>query len=264
MPVTSPLHDSITEGHQAFNELACAYSRARPQYPEPLWRALSAMLEDRPVPAVAADIGSGTGIATRQLAAALPHWHIVGIEPGEGMRAQAVNDSRGTAIEFRFGSAEDVPLEEASAGLVVAAQALHWFDHARFYAEAHRVLAPGGLIGIIQNNRVWQRAPIFDDYEAFLEEHSPGYSRDYRRFDVLAELSAAGYTPVTHTACEWSWPMTHELFIQVVSSTTKMQAAVAVLGESHVDGVLRTLLEQHHPSGKFEVPYISDLFTGVR
>ncbi len=222
------------------------------------------MLEDRPVPAVAADVGSGTGIATRQLAAALPHWQIVGIEPGEGMRAQAGNDSRGTAIEFRVGSAEDVPMEEASAGLVVAAQALHWFDHARFYAEAQRVLAPGGLIGIIQNNRVWQRSPVFDAYEAFLEEHSPGYSRDYRCFDVIAELSAAGYAHVTRTACEWSWPMTHELFIQVVSSTTKMQAAVDNLGDAEATQRLRELLGHHHPSGSFEVPYISDLFTGQR
>ena len=252
----------MTDRHQAFNELAGAYSRARPQYPDPLWMALRSMLEDRLLPAVAADIGSGTGIATRQLAAALPHWQIIGIEPGEGMRAQAAKDSRSTAIEFRFGSAEDVPVEEASAGLVVAAQALHWFDHTRFYAEAQRVLAPGGLIGIIQNNRVWQHSPIFDDYETFLEEHSPGYSRDYRRFDVIAELSDAGFSQVTRTAYEWSWPMTHELFIQVVRSTTKLQAAVDALGEAHVEGVLRASLEQHHPSGKFEVPYISDLFTG--
>ena len=252
----------MTERHQAFNELAGAYSRARPQYPEPLWRALSAMLEDCPVPAVAADIGSGTGISTRQLAAALPHWHIIGIEPGEGMRAQAVNDSRGTAIEFRDGAAEAMPLETASTGLVIAAQALHWFDHTRFYAEAQRVLAPGGFVGILQSNRVWQHSPIFDDYEAFLEEHSPGYSRDYRRFDVVTELADAGFTQVTRTAYEWSWPMTHELFIQVVRSTTKMQAAVDNLGEAEATQRLRALLGHHHPTGKFEVPYASELFSG--
>jgi hypothetical protein len=29
---------------------------------------------------------------------------------------------------------------------VTVAQALHWFDHARFYAEVRRVLKPGGLV----------------------------------------------------------------------------------------------------------------------
>ena len=264
MPVTSPLHDSITEGHQAFNELAQAYSTAQPDYPEALWAALRDAVADCPVPQVAADVGSGTGISTRQLATALPEWHVIGVEPGEAMRAQAAEDSRGTDIEFVCGSAEEMPLEAASVGLVVAAQVLHWLDHSRFYAEARRVLAPGGTIGIAQINRSWPDSPLLADYENFLEEHSPGYSREYCQFDVVAELAAAGFAHVRHMHSAWILPTTHEGFVDMARSSTKLQAAVAVLGESHVDGVLRTLLEQHHPSGKFEVPYISDLFTGVR
>ncbi|WP_419552967.1 class I SAM-dependent methyltransferase [Candidatus Poriferisodalis sp.] len=252
----------MTARQQAFNEIADAYSRARPEYPEPLWRALSAALADRPIPLVAADVGSGTGIASRQLKSALPHWRIIGIEPGTGMRAQAIVDSRGTEIEFREGGAEDLPLESGSVGLVIAAQALHWFDRQRFYSEAGRVLASGGSIGIIQNNRARNLSSFLDDYEDFLEANSPGYLRNCRDFDVAGELNEAGFVGVTLTTTEWTRPMSHELVIESFRSTTKMKAAVEAIGETEAIRHIETLLEHHYPSGHLKIPYISELFTG--
>ncbi|WP_419864931.1 class I SAM-dependent methyltransferase [Candidatus Poriferisodalis sp.] len=254
----------MTDRQQAFNELAGAYSRARPGYPESLWAGLRARLDGRSVPQLAVDVGSGTGIATRQLALILPEWRIVGIEPGEAMRAQAMSDSRGAAVEFRVGTAEDLPLEDASAGLVIAAQALHWFDHRRFYTEARRVLAPGGVIGIIQNDRALRQLPLFEDYESFLEEHSPGYTRDYRSFDVVSELSEAGFDDVARSATEWARPLTHEQFIELARSSSQMHTVVKLLGEEETTRRLRTLLGQHHPSGQLEIPYISTLFVAQR
>jgi ubiquinone/menaquinone biosynthesis C-methylase UbiE len=254
----------VTDATQAFNGLASIYSKARPQYPEPLWAALRSRLDGLSVPHVAVDVGSGTGIATRQLTLVLPQWRVVGVEPGEAMRAQAVEDSQGTAITYRFGTAEDMPFETASAGLVTAAQALHWFDHSRFYAEAQRVLAPGGLIGILQNDRALEQLALFEDYELFLEEHSPGYTRDYRDFDVVGELCEAGFSQVSRLCTSWVRPMNHELFIELAQSSSKMHAAVEQLGEEETKRRLRTLLNRHHPSGGLEVPYISELFTGVR
>lgn len=252
----------MTDRHQAFNGLAGNYSKARPQYPEQLWATLRGKLDGRPLPRVAVDAGSGTGIATRQLALVLPEWRVVGLEPGNAMRAQAVGDSQGTAIEFSVGTAEDMPLETASAGLVIAAQALHWFDHSQFYAEAQRVLAPGGLIGILQNNRVLEQLPLFEDYESFLEEHSPGYMRDYRDFDVAGELSSAGFSEVSKSSTGWTRPVTHDLFIELALSSSKMHAAVKQLGEEDTTRRLRSMLRCHHPSGQLEIPYISELFTG--
>ncbi len=216
------------------------------------------------MPQLAVDVGSGTGIATRQLALILPEWRIVGVEPGEAMRAQAVSDSRGAAVDFRVGTAEDLPIEEASTGLVIAAQALHWFDHPRFYAEAQRALAPAGLIAIIQNDRALDELPLFEDYESFLEEHSPGYTRDYRKFDIASELSEAGFGDVSSTTAEWTRPQTHKEFIELARSSSKMHAAVEQLGEEETTQRLRALLEHHHPSGQLEIPYISTLFTAQR
>ena len=254
----------MTDRHQAFNELAGSYSKARPQYPEVLWTALRERLGRHSLPHLAVDVGSGTGIATRQLALVLPEWRVVGLEPGNAMRAQAVGDSRAAAIEFSVGTAEDMPLETASAGLVIAAQALHWFDHSQFYAEAQRVLAPGGLIGILHNNRALEQLPLFEDYESFLEEHSPGYMRDYRDFDVAGELSSAGFSQVSKLSTGWTRPVTHDLFIELALSSSKTHAAVKQLGEEDTTRRLRSMLRCHHPSGQLKIPYISELFTGQR
>ena len=253
---------AMTDRTQAFAELAGAYSRARPEYPEVLWDDLWERLGHHSVPHLAVDVGSGTGIATRQLAHTLPGWRVVGVEPGGAMRAAAISDSSDTAIEFCVGTAEDLPCETASAGLVMAAQALHWFDHARFYAEARRVLAPGGLIGIMQNDRTPELSPFLEDYESFLEAHSPGYTRDYRDFDIARELSEAGFSEVSRSSTAWTRPLTHDQFIELALSSSKMHAAVQQLGEAETTRRLRALLTQHHPSGKLDLPYLSELFTG--
>ena len=255
---------AVTDRTQAFADLAGAYSRARPQYPQALWSALRDRLERHPAPCLAVDVGSGTGIATRQLAHALPGWRVVGVEPGEAMRAAAISDTGDTAIEFCVGTAEELPCETASAGLVMAAQALHWFDHARFYAEAQRVLAPGGLIGIMQNDRALELSPFLEDYEKFLEEHSPGYTRDYRDFDIAGELLRAGFTEVSRSSAAWTRPLSHDLFIELALSSSKMHAAAQQLGKAETTRHLRALLRQHHPSGELDIPYESELFTGRR
>jgi SAM-dependent methyltransferase len=51
-------------------------------------------------------------------------------------------------IEYRVATAEELPLADGSTDLVVAAQAAHWFDFARFHAECRRVLRAGGLVAL--------------------------------------------------------------------------------------------------------------------
>src|SRR5262249_21789515 len=125
------------------------------------------------------DVGCGTGIFTRLLAAELPGaFSVTGVEPGADMRATAAARAGDSArLRFIAGKAEALPIEPKSAVLVTAATAAHWFDRPRFYAEVARVLAPSGALAIVQNERRWWDSPGLADYESLLESLVPNYRR---------------------------------------------------------------------------------------
>src|SRR5439155_1443196 len=96
----------------------------------------------------AADVGAGTGIASRQLAA---HGvRVLAVEPNAEMRAAAI---RHPGIEWRAGTAEATGLDSGIVGLVLCAQAFHWFRAQHALAEFSRILRPGGRLALMWNSR---------------------------------------------------------------------------------------------------------------
>ena len=51
-------------------------------------------------------------------------------------------------VTYRVATAENPRLDTASADLVTVGQALHWLDTRRFFAEARRVIVPGGVLAV--------------------------------------------------------------------------------------------------------------------
>lgn len=130
--------------YTAFADVAAAYERARPGYPQ---GAIQWMVGDDPVDVV--DLGAGTGKLTRGLVA-LGH-RVVAVEPLDEMRAHleaAVPEARAVS-----GKAESMPLGDATADVVTSAQAFHWFDHDDALPEIARVLRPGGRLALVWNSR---------------------------------------------------------------------------------------------------------------
>ena len=56
-------------------------------------------------------------------------------------------------VEILDGTAEAIPLPDASVDAVVVAQAFHWFDEDKALAEIDRVLRPGGGVALVWNRR---------------------------------------------------------------------------------------------------------------
>jgi ubiquinone/menaquinone biosynthesis C-methylase UbiE len=127
----------------SFGSVAEAYERARPLYS---LEALEWLRERLPLRRVV-DVGAGTGKLTRQLAAAGAD--VVAVEPDGDMRA--VFSRVLPEIELLDGSAEELPLRDASVDVAAAAQAFHWFDLERALPELHRVIRPGGGIAVVWN-----------------------------------------------------------------------------------------------------------------
>ncbi len=136
---------------QKFTGKAEQYARHRSRYPDTY---LEYLLETTGLKAgdAVADIGSGTGILSRQLLAlGLRVW---AVEPNADMRALA-EAQLGDLAGFRSvaATAENTTLPDHSVNLVTAAQAFHWFDRPRFRQECSRILRPGAPVSLVWNNR---------------------------------------------------------------------------------------------------------------
>jgi SAM-dependent methyltransferase len=66
----------------------------------------------------------------------------------DASREQIASAKAHPKVEFRVAPADQSGLPDESAGLITVAQSLHWFDLDRFYAEARRVLKPGGVLAV--------------------------------------------------------------------------------------------------------------------
>ena len=121
-----------------FSGHAASYASYRPGYPPELFRVLARLPRER---RLACDAGTGNGQAAVGLA---EHFEkVIATDPSVQQLEHAVPHPR---VEYRIGPAEASGLPDRSVDLVAAAQAFHWFDFDRFFAEARRVLAPGGAV----------------------------------------------------------------------------------------------------------------------
>jgi SAM-dependent methyltransferase len=134
-----------------FTGLAQVYARCRPDYPAAAVDFIVTHCGLVPG-AVVVDVGCGTGISSRLLAAR--GLRVLGIEPNADMRRQAQEEAVvGQAFEVRNGRAEATGLPDACAEGVVAAQAFHWFVFDDALKEFHRILRPDGWTVLMWNER---------------------------------------------------------------------------------------------------------------
>jgi ubiquinone/menaquinone biosynthesis C-methylase UbiE len=139
------IHEQASIG---FQRAADAYERGRPEYPAAAVEHLAHVLKIAAGSRVV-ELGAGTGKFTKALLTTGAE--IVAVEPVEAMRRKLAEQLPGLPVVD--GTAEAIPLPDASVDAVVAAQAFHWFRGEEALAEIHRVLKPGGGLGLIWNAR---------------------------------------------------------------------------------------------------------------
>lgn len=139
------IHDAALRG---FSSAAQTYVRGRPDYPDSLLPWLRQVLGVE-AGSDTVDLGAGTGKFTALLERTGAH--VSAVEPVDAMRAQLARALPG--VQALAGSAQAIPLPGAFADTVICAQAFHWFATPQALAEIHRVLRPGGRLGLIWNVR---------------------------------------------------------------------------------------------------------------
>ena len=162
--------------HGDFTGLAGDYSKFRPGYAPQVATAILSYVGRDAAGIDAADIGAGTGIWTRMLAARGLR-SLVAVEPNDDMRGQGLETSRGTDIVWHKGSAEATGLPDGSADLVSMASSLHWADFDKACDEFHRILRPGGVFVALWNPRLIEANPLQVEIEAQIARIKPDIRR---------------------------------------------------------------------------------------
>jgi SAM-dependent methyltransferase len=187
----------------SFGPAADRYDQARPSYP-PAALTWALGTDVRRV----VDLGAGTGILTRVLRD-LGH-DVAPVEPDAEMRRRLAQSAPGvTPLD---GSAERIPLPDASVDAVVAGQAYHWFDTERAHPEIARVLRPGGVFAPLWNIR--------DDSVPWVARLSQ--IADDTRGNHAGRLTIADFGPlfggVTAKSFAHQVPMTAEGLVELIKT----------------------------------------------
>ncbi len=108
------------------------------------------------------EIGCGDGRITARLARTAGEY--TAIDPDAGCIAKAAETIPG--VDFRVGSGEHLPFENASFDAILFTLSLHHQDSAAALREAHMALRPGGRLVIVEpsaDGEVERFFTIFDD-----------------------------------------------------------------------------------------------------
>ncbi|CAO3407723.1 class I SAM-dependent methyltransferase [Azospirillum largimobile] len=131
----------MTSFKDHFSGHAGDYRAFRPTYPDGLADALA---DAAPARGLAWDVGCGNGQVAVALAARFGSVHASDASAEQIAQAQAH-----PKIRYAVAPAEDSGLPDGCCDLIVAAQAAHWFDLDRFYAEVRRVAKPGAAVALV-------------------------------------------------------------------------------------------------------------------
>jgi len=130
----------------SFGTAAAAYAEHRPGYAEAAVRwALSPVSAREPLRVL--DLAAGTGKLTATLVRLGAE--VTAVEPDPAMLAE-FRRSLGSVTALS-GSAEQIPLPDASVDAILVGQAMHWFDLDQAIPEIARVLTSGGVLAALWN-----------------------------------------------------------------------------------------------------------------
>ena len=132
------------------------------------------------------ELGAGTGKFTRDLVAAVPGVQIVAVEPTQmGERIGEL-----PVVQVLSESAQSMPsVPSGGADAVFAAQSFHWFATPESLREIHRVLTPGGRLGLVWNTTQAVEEFVAPYYDDSVPRQQSGQWR--RAFDAVPGLFAA-------------------------------------------------------------------------
>jgi len=156
----------------------------RPPYPAAVFARLRALLVG---PAVALDVGCGTGDIARRLAPLVDRLDAVDASTGMIAAGQRLPGGDAPNLRWLLGAMEDAPLDPPY-GLIVAGESLHWMDWQIVLPRLRAALAPGARLVLVARQEA--PSPWSDELLALIVRYST--NRGFQPYDLIEELTSRG------------------------------------------------------------------------
>ena len=251
---------TIVDPTERFGDRVADYVRYRPTYPPELLELLTREFGLDPAHAVA-DVGSGTGILSRQF---LEHGNAVhGVEPNAAMRQAAEEFLRDYGgFSSVDGRAEATTLDASSVDVIVAGQAFHWFSIGETSAEFRRILSPGGWVVLAWNSRRTSGTAFLEALEEFLEAWGTDYASVRGRYDVAHSLDLLfGTDGYANTTLSNAQQLDFAGLRGRVASSSYMPGKADPRSADLVEA-LRELFVAHARGGEIRIDYDTEVYFG--
>ena len=242
---------------ERFSDRVENYVKFRPSYPLQLIDTLAQQCSLGSDSSIA-DIGSGTGKLTELL---LPTGATVhAVEPNREMREAAEHLlQHNQQFVSIAGDSCYTGLESQSIDLIVAAQAIHWFDAAPTKLEFTRILKPAGHIGLIWNERDTGSA-FQKDYDHMLTTHCEEYSKVNHR-NITDSSIEEFFNPYRFRKFTFTYAQHFDLqgFLGRMYSSSYTPAPGSTAAAA-LDNAATTLFQSHAKDNRIEFTYQTNLF----
>lgn len=247
----------MTDTIERFSNRVENYVKYRPGYPP----SVVAFLTEKyglAASHVVVDIGCGTGISSVQFLA--NGNRVIGVEPNSVMRSAAIQLNAGYPLFTCLdGTSGDTTLPDASADLIVAAQAFHWFEPDAAREEFKRILKRNGHVVLIWNERQLDTTPFLIEYEALLLRYATDYGRV--RHDHLDTAKLTGFFGKSFDSATFPNLQIFDfdgLKGRMLSSSYMPSEPSPIF--THMIEDLRSLFAKHAENGRIEVLYDTNVF----
>jgi ubiquinone/menaquinone biosynthesis C-methylase UbiE len=244
---------------RAFGTRADEYERHRTGWPaEAVERALAGVRAGSTSSVV--DLAAGTGKLTRELGARAAR--VVAVEPSADMRRELAE--RVPEAEVVAGTAESIPLADASVDAVLVGEAFHWFSTPDAVAEIARVVRPGGGLALLWNSHDFGSAPWVRAMGDLLDSRrAPGITPINRKHTGLWKQAFEG-SPFESLSGPFQIRHEQRTDVDGLVAHIATWSFVGALEDGPREDLMRDLAEllrREHPTpGDVAIPYRTDVY----
>ncbi len=238
---------------ESFGAVAQAYDRGRPSYPAD---AVAWLLDGDAK--IVLELGAGTGKLTREM---VDQGHAVFATEKDPAMLEVLQQ-RVPEVSAKVASAEEIPANDRSVDVVVAAQAFHWFDHDRAILEMARVLKPGGHVALVWNffdKRIpWVRKLI----EVVGGGAGIGIAGEQDARSISHEFLAESelFGEVEHQTFAFWQDVTRDTLVDIVASRSYIASLPDDEREARLDAVRALYDDYGRGHDGMQLPYVVECF----